>query len=300
MFHPDMQQVLLESAVRAGAQIIREATVNGVESGPDHVPSVTFTSNGKRQTLSTRLVVGADGRASQVRTWAGFDVQRNPDLLMIAGTLIQGTDVPDEAVHLCFGNGIATLLVPLGHKRARTYFVYPGTNGRRGLSGNNKIPEFLNLCQAAGAPVPWFTNAEPIGPLAEFSGADHWVDSPAKHGVALIGDAAAASDPSWGSGLSLTLLDVEHLGRALSSTGDLNVSLERYAKEHDQYYGALHRILAWMTELFWSYGPEADARRMKVLSRMAQDPGGFPDSIGLGPFGPSDDQARRLLLGLDY
>jgi 2-polyprenyl-6-methoxyphenol hydroxylase-like FAD-dependent oxidoreductase len=300
MFHPDMQEALLELAVRAGAEAIRGATVTGVESGPDHDPSVTFTSNGKRQILSTRLIVGADGRASQVRAWAGFDVQRNPDLLMIAGTLIQGTDVPDEAVHLCFGSGSATLLAPLGHKRARTYFVYPGINGRRGLSGSDKIPEFLNLCQAADAPVSWFTNAEPIGPLAEFSGADHWVDSPARHGVALIGDAAAASDPSWGSGLSLTLLDVEHLTRALCSTDDWNAALERYAKEHDEYYGALHRILGWMTELFWSYGPEADARRAKVLRRMAQDPSGFPDSIGLGPFGPSDEQARRLLLGLDY
>ena len=25
----------------------------------------------------------------------------------------------------------------------------------------------------------------------------------------------------------------------------------------------------------------------------------FPDSIGLGPFGPNDDRARRLMLGLD-
>jgi hypothetical protein len=32
---------------------------------------------------------------------------------------------------------------------------------------------------------------------------------------------------------------------------------------------------------------------------MMVDPRGFPDSIGLGPFGPSDEQARRLVLGLD-
>jgi hypothetical protein len=32
---------------------------------------------------------------------------------------------------------------------------------------------------------------------------------------------------------------------------------------------------------------------------MAQDPTGYPDLIGLGPFGPSDEQARRLILGLD-
>ena len=72
-----------------------------------------------------------------------------------------------------------------------------------------------------------------------------------------------------------------------------------YAKEHDEYFSALHRILAWMTELTWTPGPEADARRGRVFPRMTADPRGFPDSIGLGPFGPSDEQARRLVLGLD-
>jgi len=219
---------------------------------------------------------------------------------MIAGTLIQGTDAPDHSVHLLFGEGIASLLAPLGQKRARVYFVYPGIGGRRGLSGSDKVPQFLEFCQQAGAPASWFQNVDSIGPLAEFNGADHWVNSPAKDGVVLVGDAAAASDPSWGSGLSLTVLDVENLANSLKSTSDWKAALANYAQKHDEYYGALHRILEWMTELFWSFGPEADARRAKVLQRMSEDPRGFPDSIGLGPFGPSDDNARKLLLGIGY
>jgi menaquinone-9 beta-reductase len=46
---------------------------------------------------------------------------------------------------------------------------------------------------------------EIAGPLASFEGADVWVDQPYKNGVALIGDAAAANDPCFGCGLSLTL-----------------------------------------------------------------------------------------------
>jgi len=153
--------------------------------------------------------------------------------------------------------------------------------------------------QSAGVPQEWLDGAESVGPLAEFEGADRWVPSPAKHGVVLIGDAAASSDPSWGSGLSLTLLDVEHLANALRSNSDWNVALEQYASEHDEYYGALHRILDWSTQLFWTPGPEADERRGRVFARMQQDPTGFPDALGLGPFGPSDERARRLMLGLD-
>jgi len=85
----------------------------------------------------------------------------------------------------------------------------------------------------------------------------------------------------------------------LLGAGDWNIALEQYALEHDEYYGALHRILDWMTQLAWTPGPEANDRRGRVGARLAQDPTGFPDLIGLGPFGPSDERARRLILGLD-
>ena len=169
--------------------------------------------------------------------------------------------------------------------------------GDRKLSGKDKIPEFLGACRATGAPGEWFDGVEVIGPLAEFEGADQWVPTPSKPGLALIGDAAAATDPSWGCGLSKTLVDVENLSARLAETTDWNAGLQRYAAEHDDYYGKLHNILAWMTQLVWSGGPEADERRARVFPRMKADPTGFPDAAGQGPFGPCDEQARRLLLG---
>jgi 2-polyprenyl-6-methoxyphenol hydroxylase-like FAD-dependent oxidoreductase len=299
MYHPSMQEVLLERARSLGVEVRRGANVIGIETGPRRDPMVVFEHQGTRQTLSARVVVGADGRVSQVCGWLEFEVHRNPDLLVIAGALMQGIEAPDDAVHLMFGAGCASLVAPLGDHRARIYYVYPGVYGRRGLSGKDKIQEFVRTCIAAGVPRSWTNGAEAIGPLAEFNGADHWIESLTKNGVALIGDAAASSDPSWGCGLSLTLLDVEHLANALCATENWSEALDRYAKAHDEYYSALHRILGWMTELTWTPGHEADQRRSRVFPRMMSDPRGFPDSIGLGPFGPSDEQARRLVLGLD-
>ena len=135
------------------------------------------------------------------------------------------------------------------------------------------------------------------GPLAEFEGADRSVPLPSKPGLALIGDAAAATDPSWGCGLSKTLVDVEILSKCLAETDDWDDALKLYATVHDDYYGKLHNILSWMTELVWTGGPAADERRARVFPRMQADPTGFPDPIGQGPFGPSDEQARRLILG---
>jgi len=119
------------------------------------------------------------------------------------------------------------------------------------------------------------------------------------NGVALIGDAAASTDPTWGCGLSLTLLDVERLSGALCASDAWTEGLARYAAQHNEYRAALHRVLEWMTDLVWTPGPEADERRQPVFPRLLSDPRGFAATGGLGPFGPSDDQARRLLLGLD-
>ncbi len=299
IFHPVLQETVVARAVASGADVRRGATVLGVECGPGKVPSVAFEHGGQRHVASGRIVVGADGRASQMRSWAGFETRQDPDLLVIAGTLIQGTSVPEGSAFLCIGPGIATFWAPLGDKKSRTYFIYPGVAGRRGLSGKNKVPEFLQLVQAVGIPKEWLEGVESIGPLAEFDGADKWVDSPAKHGVALIGDAAASSDPSWGCGLSLTMIDVEALSTVLRENDDWAAALTEYARRHDDYTGALHRIHQWMYQLVWSAGPEADERRARVFPRWGQDPTGFPDAVGLGPFGPSDERARRLVLGLD-
>jgi 2-polyprenyl-6-methoxyphenol hydroxylase-like FAD-dependent oxidoreductase len=178
------------------------------------------------------------------------------------------------------------------------YAVYIGPMGDRKLSGKDKVDDFLACCKATGAPAEWYDGISVAGPLAEFEGADSWVSSPGKPGLALIGDAAAATDPSWGNGLSKTLVDVETLAKHLTATDDWNTAVQRYAAEHDDYSGKLRNILGWMTELVWSGGPEADARRERVFPAMQKDPTGYPDPIGMGPFGPSDENARRLILGL--
>jgi menaquinone-9 beta-reductase len=299
IYHPSLQEALLKRARNSGAEIKCGAKVIGIDAGPGRSPRVVLEYEGTREVIGARVIVGADGRTSQVRAWGGFAIHRNPDLLMIAGTLLQDTAVPDDAVHLLFGPGCASLAAPLGDGRARMYYVYPGVTGRRGLSGKDNIEGFVCSCKQAGVPASWLNKAGSAGPLAEFDGADRWVDYPVRNGIALIGDAAASSDPSWGCGLSLTLLDVEHLANALRGNDDWSIALDQYANEHNEYYSALRRILGWMTELTWTPGTEADERRAHVLPRMMSDPKGFPDSIGLGPFGPSDEQARRLLLGLN-
>ena len=59
----------------------------------------------------------------------------------------------------------------------------------------------------------------------------------------------------------------------------------------------LHRVEHWMTTLVWDEGPDADARRARVMPRMLADPRGLPDITGHGPAAPVTDNADRLLYG---
>jgi 2-polyprenyl-6-methoxyphenol hydroxylase-like FAD-dependent oxidoreductase len=70
--HPEMQEVLLAEAGRAGAEVRRGVTVEAVEPrGNLSATGATVTArNGKAVKVSARMVVGVDGRGSAVRRWA--------------------------------------------------------------------------------------------------------------------------------------------------------------------------------------------------------------------------------------
>ena len=297
-FHPDMQEVLWQAAGEAGATMRRGASVKGVEAGSPPKLTVEY-EGGKRETISARLIVGADGRASRVATWLGFETLRDPERLAIAGVLLEGTNVPEHSEHI-FRNsnaGEGALLFPLGPDRTRTYFIYRKTGERRGLSGTSQVPHFIRSCIDLGIEGDWLGEARSAGPLAEFEGADYWNPSPYRDGVALIGAAAASNDPSWGNGLSVTLRDVRTLKDCLLTNGDWDDAGHAYAKAHDRDFGVINRVTRWLTELLYEVGPVAEARREKAFALMNQDRSRNPDYIALGPDSASDERARRRMFG---
>src|SRR5438552_8941883 len=112
--------------------------------------------------------------------------------------------------------GRMVIAMQIAPRRNRIYLIYHKDVLPRRLSGRHSVDEMIVQLQAAGAPAQWFERAQQAGPFASFDGSHRWVDRPYGAGVALIGDAVAATDPAWGRGLARTLRDVRLLRDRLS------------------------------------------------------------------------------------
>jgi 2-polyprenyl-6-methoxyphenol hydroxylase-like FAD-dependent oxidoreductase len=293
--HPEMQEALIRRAAAAGAEVRRGASVTAVTPGDP--PRVTVEQDGEPAELSARLVVGADGRGSRVRSWAGFTAQQDPPRLFIGGVLLEGSSAPTDAVSLVQGIGRVAIFYPQRNGRMRAYAVYHRALHGERLQGPADVPRFIEFAALAGTPPGWLDGVRAVGPLATFDGADSFVRHPYRDGVVLVGDAAASTDPSYGQGLSLTLRDVRTLRDALVRDQDWSAACHAYAEEHDRYYDTLHTVIDWNATLFMDVGPEADARRGRALPLLMQDPTRFPDALISGPDAPAGEAERIRFLG---
>lgn len=291
-YHPAMQESLLRAAASAGATVRRGAMVREARTGASR--ALVVEEDGRVETIPARLVVGAEGRSSVVRSLAQFTVLRDPEDPMIAGVLLEDFPSPENTLEVIhnFAMGQVVIVVPQGQGRARVYLCYHDKAHPR-FQGNAALARFVDSCMNTGANASHFKDSRQIGPLATFSCAQTWVGHPYRDGVVLMGDTATSSDPVQGQGLSLTLRDVRVLRDCLLSTDDWDAAADAYAIEHDAYAGRLHLFNQWYSELFLAIGPDADARRARAMALIAQDPSRQPDSLFSGPDLPADEEVRK-------
>jgi 2-polyprenyl-6-methoxyphenol hydroxylase-like FAD-dependent oxidoreductase len=129
--------------------------------------------------------------------------------------------------------GRAGILIPQGDGRARGYLIFPPEQMAR-LQGEGDFSRFVDESVAIGIAREYFDGGRQGGPLASFDMTEHWIEHPFSGGVALIGDAAGASDPTWAQGLSITTRDVRVLTEKLNATDDWNEAGHAYARVRDE------------------------------------------------------------------
>jgi len=295
--HPEMQETLIGEAEAAGAEVRRGVVVHGIEPGES--PAVVVGSGGHSERISSRLIVAADGRNSAARKWAGFAVEKFPLPFLFAGVLLEDVSAPQDRFTAIFNPGLGTIgaVVPQTKGRFRAYVGYPTTADYR-LQGNERVNLFLGEA-AKAAPIlgEYCAKAKCIGPLASFDVSELWVDHPYRNGIALIGDAAATSDPTFGQGMPLTLRDARVLRDALLNNSDWDAAGHRYAEQHDAYFHNCHTATGWYRSLFQEQSPEATLRRQKAMPLIEKDQTRVPDHLFSGPELPVDDEVRARFFG---
>lgn len=274
--HPKHCQTLFDAAKAAGADARRGVQVTGLTFGA--APSVTFVEEGRETTASARIVVGADGRTSQVREAAGITLHQDAPHHWFAGLLVEGAERWDPTLQaIGTEDDFGFLAFPQGDGRVRVYGGYALGEARRfkGEDGPRKfLDAFALTCSPANAAL---VAGRPAGPLFSYVNADSWTDAPFAEGVVLVGDAAGWNDPIVGLGLSITYRDVRIVSDILTGGEDWSpAAFAPYAEERAERMRRLRFAASIQAALDMEFGPEAKARRRRHFDRSAADP-----SIGL-------------------
>jgi 2-polyprenyl-6-methoxyphenol hydroxylase-like FAD-dependent oxidoreductase len=270
--HPRLCQLLIETAADAGATVRRGVT--DVRIAPGATPAITYHDVQAQRHVTCRLVVGADGRGSQVRRDAGIALHRDPTHHLFAGMLVEGADGwPADTQVIGAENDVHYLAFPQGGGRVRLYLGYSSDQPRR-LAGPGGPQAFLAAFRLQSVPgSEHLANARPAGPCNSYPNEDTWTDTPYADGVVLIGDAAGSNDPIIGQGLSITLRDVRQVRDALLGTRDWSGdAFLAYTAERAERMRRLRFTASLISTFENEFGPAARERRRRARERQMQDP----------------------------
>jgi 2-polyprenyl-6-methoxyphenol hydroxylase-like FAD-dependent oxidoreductase len=298
-----MQEHLLNAAGTAGAEVQRGVHV--VDIKPGERPTVVVRNSkaeggatGPLEEITARLVVAADGRHSLAQKWTGVAVAREPERMRISGAIFEGIPIQETTGFAAFNPeiGEAFYLTPQRDGHVRGWLMYPPHLDLQ-LHGEEVVSRFIAEAIRVGTPPALLAQAHAVTRVITYCGDYPRVIHPYKEGVVFIGDCAACDDPTFGEGMALALRDVRVLRDHLLATQDWDTAAHAYAKEHDEYFETVRILGNWYWSLLLETGPEADARRAKALSLIAQDDTRMFDLFGLGPEVPATETTRRRFFG---
>jgi 2-polyprenyl-6-methoxyphenol hydroxylase-like FAD-dependent oxidoreductase len=259
--HPHHCQTLFDAALAAGAEGLRGVRVIEAVGGAE--PRVAFEQGGQTREATGRLLVGADGRTSQVREAAGITLHQDTPHHWFAGLLIEGADAwPADLQAIGTEGDFAFLAFPQGDGRVRLYGGYALDQARR-FKGDDGPRRFLDAFAMTCSPENRHLVAgRPAGPLFSYINADSWTDEPFAPGVVLVGDAAGWNDPIIGLGLSITYRDVRIVSDILTASDDWSpAAFAPYAEERAERMRRLRIAGHLQSAIDMEFGEAAQARR---------------------------------------
>ena len=270
--HPQACQALFDAATAAGVSALRGVSDIVVESGP--APRVRYTMDGTTHEAQARLIVGADGRGSVVRRQAGIALHQEKTHHYFAGMLVEGADGwPIDVETMGTEGDVQFFVFPQAPGRLRLYLSFALEQKSR-FAGHDKEQRFLDSFRLSTVPnSEAIAGARIAGPCHAVPNQSSWTDSPTAPGIVLLGDAAGYNDPITGQGLAVTLRDVRIVSELLLGAAEWNAELfAPYAEERRERMRRLRMAAAMDSIVHAEFGPEATARKMRVITQAAGDP----------------------------
>jgi flavin-dependent dehydrogenase len=262
------------AASTPGVELVAGWRVDGLVRSADG--AVSGVRAGERE-VRARLVVGADGRDSKVAKLAAVRERRTPHGRFAYGAYYEGPapqSAPDATIWL------------LDPDFAAAFPTDGGLTFYAAMPTKDRLAEFKADPAAAlerfVAAVP---DAPPIAESRRVSDVEGRIDmtnvwrDPVGPGLALVGDAALASDPLWGVGCGWAFQSAEWLAEAvapaLAGEEPLPRALRRYARTHRRRLGPHARMIhAYATGrkldagerlLFWAAARDAKVAELVGL-----------------------------------
>jgi len=207
-----------------------------------------------------RLVIGADGRHSRVRTKLKFPTEIVLPSFTLAPDL-EGDLLPcPDHGHVFLGGPGPIVAYAYAHRRVRMCIDIPAGvgGGRKGLAA------YVRTHYASCVPEPLRSAMLDAVDRGAYAGsANHVITT--KHcvtpGLALVGDACGCSHPVTATGLTTALHDVETLAECLSAQGLTQDALLTYERRRYRYARARETFSAAFFEL--ARGEGAGARGLR-------------------------------------
>jgi flavin-dependent dehydrogenase len=213
-----LDQILIDRARECGAEVLERARADAlIVEGGQVVGAVVQMVGGERHEIRSRVVIGADGKGSQVATWVDADKygERPPGRPVYFGYFHGVERLPEPTIEVFFSLGC------MG-------FCFPMRPDEDLLAIEAQPDDFEEIRRD---PMTWFRerlaslpgmeartrSAQLEGKLLGIRSVENFFRKPYGPGWALTGDAAYVKDPCTGYGVGDALLQGFMLAKVISS-----------------------------------------------------------------------------------
>jgi flavin-dependent dehydrogenase len=234
-----LDMALIRQAVRChGVELLEQTSAHGLVWEDGRAAGVELrTAEGARRTVRARVIVGADGRRSQVAEWTGAArYEETPALRPIYYAYYRRVvPQPAPALEVFYQDGRIGFVLPMEPGiDCLVLEVQPEEFPAFRADPDSRLDSVLRTLPGMAMRM---ADAERVGPARGIRGVENYLRIPYGPGWALTGDAALCKDPGTGTGIEdafrQSFLLADALGAALDG-GDWETTLAAYHRRRDE------------------------------------------------------------------